>query len=95
MAMNKNLTINMGNYNHRKYVPQHVELVRAGAVRLSEVLSQVRDLTGAIDAYEAFDQRREGWHKVALDRRACPRSRSGRPCGGTYTGAARRLRPWR
>jgi hypothetical protein len=32
----------------------------------------VRDLTGAIDAYEAFDQRREGWHKVALDPASVP-----------------------
>jgi threonine dehydrogenase-like Zn-dependent dehydrogenase len=41
--------------------------VRSGAVRPSEVLTQVDDLTGAIDAYAAFDERREGWHKVALD----------------------------
>jgi hypothetical protein len=27
----------------------------------------VGDLTGAIDAYDAFDEPREGWHKVALD----------------------------
>ncbi len=67
MAMNKNLTIQAGNCNHRKYVPELVELVRSGAVRPSEVLTQVDDLTGAIDAYEAFDERREGWHKVALD----------------------------
>jgi threonine dehydrogenase-like Zn-dependent dehydrogenase len=72
MAMNKNLTINMGNCNHRKYVPHLVELVRTGAVRPSEVLSQVRDLTGAIDAYEAFDERREGWHKVVLDPASVP-----------------------
>src|SRR5579862_9480723 len=32
MAMNKNLTINMGNCNHRKYIPHLVELVRIGAV---------------------------------------------------------------
>jgi threonine dehydrogenase-like Zn-dependent dehydrogenase len=66
-AMNKNLTIQAGNCNHRKYVPELVELVRSGAVRPSEILTQVDDLTGAIDAYEAFDERREGWHKVALD----------------------------
>jgi threonine dehydrogenase-like Zn-dependent dehydrogenase len=72
MAMNKNLTISMGNCNHRKYMPHFVELVRTGAVRPSEVLSQVRDLTGAIDAYEAFDERCEGWHKVALDPASVP-----------------------
>ena len=29
--MNKNLTLKMGNCNHRKYIPQLVELVRTGA----------------------------------------------------------------
>jgi threonine dehydrogenase-like Zn-dependent dehydrogenase len=65
--MNKNLTVQAGNCNHRKYVPELVELVRAGVVRPSEILTQVGDLSGAIDAYDAFDERREGWHKVALD----------------------------
>jgi threonine dehydrogenase-like Zn-dependent dehydrogenase len=65
--MNKNLTIQAGNCNHRKYVPQLIELVRTGAVRPSEILTQVEELTGAIDAYDSFDKRRAGWHKVALD----------------------------
>lgn len=66
-AMNKNITIKMGNCNHRRYVPELVELVRAGVVRPSEIITQIDDLQGAIDAYETFDQRREGWHKVVLD----------------------------
>ena len=32
LAMNKNLTIKMGNCNHRKYIPALVELVRNGTV---------------------------------------------------------------
>ncbi len=67
MAMNKNLTLKMGNCNHRRYVPELVELVRSGAVRPANVISQIGDLAGAIDAYETFDQRADGWHKVALD----------------------------
>jgi threonine dehydrogenase-like Zn-dependent dehydrogenase len=67
IAMNKNLTLRMGNCNHRRYVPELVELVRSGAVRPSQLISQVGDLTGAIEAFETFDQRREGWHKVVLD----------------------------
>ncbi len=43
------------------------ELVRSGAVRPSAVLTQVEELTGALDAYEHFDQREAGWHKVAFD----------------------------
>jgi threonine dehydrogenase-like Zn-dependent dehydrogenase len=66
-AMNKNLSVLAGNCNHRKYVPELVELVRSGAVRPSEILTHVGDLTGAIDAYDGFDERRDGWHKVALD----------------------------
>ena len=67
MAMNKNLTLKMGNCNHRRYVPELIELVRSGAVRPANVISQIGDLTGAIDAYATFDQRAQGWHKVALD----------------------------
>jgi threonine dehydrogenase-like Zn-dependent dehydrogenase len=67
IAMNKNLTLRMGNCNHRRYVPELVELVRSGAVRPSQLISQVGDLTGAIEAFETFDQRRGGWHKVVLD----------------------------
>jgi threonine dehydrogenase-like Zn-dependent dehydrogenase len=66
-AMNKNLTIQAGNCNHRKYVPELVELVRSGAARPSRVITQIGDLTGAVDAYDAFDAREQGWHKVALD----------------------------
>jgi threonine dehydrogenase-like Zn-dependent dehydrogenase len=66
-VMNKNLTVQAGNCNHRKYVPELIELVRAGAVRPSEILTQVEDMTGAIDAYDNFDERQEGWRKVALD----------------------------
>jgi threonine dehydrogenase-like Zn-dependent dehydrogenase len=48
-------------------IPHLVELVRSGAVRPSEVITQIGDLTGAVDAYEHFDDRDAGWHKVALD----------------------------
>jgi threonine dehydrogenase-like Zn-dependent dehydrogenase len=66
-AMNKNLTIKMGNCNHRRYVPRLVELVRTGAVEPQTVLTQLEGATGAIEAYEAFDQRRPGWLKVELE----------------------------
>ena len=69
-AMNKNLALNMGNCNHRRYIPDLVALVRDGTVKPSEVITQVDDLTGAIDAYEHFDDRERGWHKVALDPQA-------------------------
>ena len=67
MAMNKNLTVQMGNANHRRYVPELIELVRSGAVRPAEIITQISDITGVLEAYETFDQRRDGWHKVILD----------------------------
>lgn len=65
-AMNKNLTINMGNCNHRRYLPQLVRLVNSGAVEPSTVLTQEAPLVSAIEAYESFDQRQAGWMKVEL-----------------------------
>ncbi|KOP24809.1 alanine acetyltransferase [Hapalosiphon sp. MRB220] len=66
MAMNKNLTINMGNCNHRKYIPILVDMVRNGTVDPAKVLTQVEPLMSVIDAYKAFDRRQAGWVKVEL-----------------------------
>jgi threonine dehydrogenase-like Zn-dependent dehydrogenase len=65
-AMMKNLTLRMGNCNHRKYAPKLIELVRAGVFDPSEILSQIEPLTDAIEAYKSFDERRPGWLKVEL-----------------------------
>ncbi len=65
-AMNKNLTLQMGNCNHRKYVPMLIDLVRSGAVDPTNVLTQIAPLSSAIEAYKAFDQRQPGWIKVEL-----------------------------
>ena len=66
-AMNKNLTVKMGNCNHRRYVPRLLDLVRTGAIDPSSMLTQAEDLPSVIDAYTTFDQRESGWTKVALD----------------------------
>jgi len=66
-AMNKNLTLNMGNCPHRKYIPHLVELVRTGAVDPLEILSHVQPLTSALEAYRSFDARKPGWMKVELE----------------------------
>jgi threonine dehydrogenase-like Zn-dependent dehydrogenase len=67
MAMNKNLTVNMGNCNHRKYIPTLVALTESGVVDPMKVLTQVEPLTSVIDAYKAFDVRAHGWVKVELE----------------------------
>src|SRR5262249_4340731 len=66
-AVGKNLTLKMGNCNHRKYIPVLIELVRSGAIDPSEILTQERPLDSAIEAYRAFDKREEGWTKVELE----------------------------
>lgn len=65
-AMNKNLTIRMGNCNHRKYIPDLIELVRTGAIDPTAIITRREGMESVIDAYKAFDQRRPGWLKVAL-----------------------------
>jgi threonine dehydrogenase-like Zn-dependent dehydrogenase len=65
-AMLKNLTINSGNCNHRRYAPHLLELVRTGAIDPAEVLTEVAPMRNAIEAYEAFDRREAGWIKVEL-----------------------------
>ncbi len=67
--MNKNLTMNMGNCHHRKYIPMLVDMVRAGEINPLHILTQTEPLTDAISAYEAFDQRQPGWIKVELEPR--------------------------
>ncbi len=71
-AMNKNLTVKMGNCNHRKYIPRLVELVRAGVVDPTKILTHAGPITGAIEAYKHFDKREPGWVKVMLEPQPAP-----------------------
>lgn len=71
-AMNKNLTLRMGNCNHRKYIPALVDLVRTGEVEPTEILTHAGPLVGAIEAYKSFDKRAEGWIKVMVEPQATP-----------------------
>jgi threonine dehydrogenase-like Zn-dependent dehydrogenase len=66
-AMNRNLTVKMGNCNHRRYIPVLLELVRSGVLRPEEVLTRLEPLKDAIHAYHAFDRRQPGWVKVELE----------------------------
>ncbi|WP_299951394.1 zinc-dependent alcohol dehydrogenase [uncultured Modestobacter sp.] len=65
-AMNKNLSIKMGNCNHRRYIPHLLDLVRTGAIDPSTVLTQVEDMPTVLAAYETFDQRQSGWTKAVI-----------------------------
>jgi threonine dehydrogenase-like Zn-dependent dehydrogenase len=66
MAMNKNLTIRMGNCNHRKYIPHLIELIRNGSFDPAGIITRHEPMESVIDAYKAFDVRRPGWLKVEL-----------------------------
>jgi threonine dehydrogenase-like Zn-dependent dehydrogenase len=66
MAMNKNLSLKMGNCNHRFIIPTLVDLVRGGITDPLKVLTQTEPLMDAIEAYRAFDLRQPGWIKVKL-----------------------------
>ncbi len=65
-AMNKNLTINMGNCHHRKYIPKLIELVVSKRIDPAAILTQVKPMTDAIEAFKQFDRRASGWIKVEL-----------------------------
>jgi threonine dehydrogenase-like Zn-dependent dehydrogenase len=66
MAMMKNLTLQMGNCPHRKYIPRLIDAVLEGKADPLKVLTEVEPLTDAIAAYKAFDERKSGWLKVEL-----------------------------
>ncbi len=66
-AINKNLTIRMGNCNHRTYIPRLINLVAAGVVDPTTVLTENESIQDAISAYKAFDKRQLGWIKVELE----------------------------
>jgi threonine dehydrogenase-like Zn-dependent dehydrogenase len=66
-AMNKNLAILAGNCNHRRYIPELLQLVSGGAVEPDQILTKRGEMVSAIEAYEAFDKRASGWTKVELE----------------------------
>ncbi len=66
-AMNRNLTIKLGNCNHRRYAPGLLSRIATGAADPTTVLSKQERLPTALEAYRAFDRRDPGWTKVVLD----------------------------
>ena len=69
-AMNRNLTVNMGNCNHRKYIPKLVSMVKSRTIEPQTILTQIEPMMDVIEAYKAFDKRQPGWIKVELKPRA-------------------------
>jgi len=65
-AFERNLTINMGVCHHRRYIPKLVQLVAAGEVDPTLVMTRQEQLISATEAYESFDRRESGWLQVEL-----------------------------
>jgi threonine dehydrogenase-like Zn-dependent dehydrogenase len=65
--MNKNLTVRMGNCNHRRYIPRLLDLAATGLIDPAAFITQQEKPDSAIDAYQTFDRREEGWLKTVLD----------------------------
>jgi len=66
-AMNANLTLKMGNCNHRKYVPGLLSKIAGGHADPTTILTQQETIPTALAAYQAFDRRSPGWTKVTLE----------------------------
>jgi threonine dehydrogenase-like Zn-dependent dehydrogenase len=66
-AMNRNLTVQAGNTNHRRYVPGLLSRIATGSADPTTIVTQQEPLPSVIAAYEAFDRREPGWTKVALE----------------------------
>lgn len=65
-AFGKNITIRMGNCNHRKYIPLLLEWVKNGSFDSRDFVTQTLPLDVIVDAYHHFDKREENWIKVIL-----------------------------
>lgn len=75
-AMEKNLTIQMGNCHHRKYIPKLIPIVQDEIVDPAAILTQTVPMESVIEAYENFDLRKDGWVKVMIEpARAAKRAR--------------------
>jgi threonine dehydrogenase-like Zn-dependent dehydrogenase len=66
-AMNKNLTVKLGNCPHRRYLPRLLSMVATGGIEPTRFITRHEPPTAAVDAYRSFDRREQGWLKTVLD----------------------------
>ena len=65
-VMNRNLSVNAGNCNHRRYIPDLVAMVSNGTVDPATLLTDQVPMHDVLAAYHEFDRREPGWLKVAF-----------------------------
>jgi threonine dehydrogenase-like Zn-dependent dehydrogenase len=66
VAMNKNLTLRMGQCNVRRYMPHLLDLIRQGIVDAKAIISHRLPLEEAPYAYKIFARKEEQCRKVVL-----------------------------
>ncbi len=66
LAMNRNITIRMGNCNHRKYMQQLIDIVRSGQLDPTSLITRKESMPSVLEAYKQFDTRQPGWLKVTV-----------------------------
>ncbi|MFC8047090.1 alcohol dehydrogenase catalytic domain-containing protein [Nocardia sp. NPDC057353] len=65
-TVNKNLTVQGGNCNHRRYIPGLLGRVARGDIDPTRFITQRIETVAAIDAYREFDLRHDGWLKTVV-----------------------------
>jgi threonine dehydrogenase-like Zn-dependent dehydrogenase len=66
VAMNKNLTLRLGQCNVRRYMPHLLDLIRAGTIDAKAIISHRFPLEAAPDAYEIFKKKQDECIKCVL-----------------------------
>jgi threonine dehydrogenase-like Zn-dependent dehydrogenase len=66
VAMNKNLTLRLGQCNVRRYMPHLLELIREGTIDAKGIISHRLPLEAAPDAYEIFRKKQDDCIKCVL-----------------------------
>ncbi len=66
VAMNKNLTLRMGQCNVRRYMPHLLDLIRAGTIDARGIISHRLPLEAAAEAYEIFRGKKDECIKCVL-----------------------------
>ena len=64
--MNRNLSIRMGNCNHRKYMQQLIDAVRSGRIDPTTLITRRESMPSILEAYKEFDTRQPGWLKAEI-----------------------------
>ena len=65
-VVNRNLTVQGGNCNHRRYVPGLLTRVDRGDLDPTRFITQHAEPASFIEAYETFDRREDGWLKTLV-----------------------------